>query len=476
MDVIHLQIVERDNSYMLVCGEQDIKCLFSDDYVSSDKRSLIEHVRDDFDRCGELGIEENIIQTNGIACAYNIFSIQKFKVENKKIYKDLLRLFNKCLKLDFSLISVGYGPLEAKEIERLWPVREAIKEQIGESAFNDLTEYAWGSYYYQMNAMEDGEEYDGPGKFITDDAFKDTDVSKVILKSIQMLSIEDTACLSALLEVLEYRSILLPLLFLKGDITKSEFISGSMTIAGNVLALAEEEGTNESHQESFNYYSNAANDCINYSKESKKDIDISSSLNNLDTRTNLSSELSPLLCEESIKHEFKAALRVPYPFYPEPSVDEKGQQQFKLKGNVFKSKKEIHNHLEFIIMKTIASFLNTAGGTLVIGVHEYANKKNVVGIDREEFESSDHYVRHLIQVLNNAFNAVIVSRFITVAIEEINGIEVCVVRCKEDTGGEVFYLKDSVYVRTGPRIDQLSTKEVVDLYKEKTRSSHDNTS
>ena len=57
MDVIHLQIEERDNSYMLVCGEQDIKCLFSDDYVSSDKKSLIEHVRDDFDRCGELGIQ-----------------------------------------------------------------------------------------------------------------------------------------------------------------------------------------------------------------------------------------------------------------------------------------------------------------------------------------------------------------------------------------------------------------------------------
>ena len=211
--------------------------------------------------------------------------------------------------------------------------------------------------------------------------------------------------------------------------------------------------------------------------EQLKVIDsILSSLNNLDTRTHLSSEPSPLLCEESMIHEFKAALRVPYPSYPEPSVDEKGQQQFKLKEYVFKSKKEIHNHLEFIIMKTIASFLNTAGGTLVIGVHEYANKKNVVGIDREEFESSDHYVRHLIQVLNNAFNAVIVSRFINVAIEEINGIEVCVVRCPKDTGGEVFYLKDSVYVRTGPRIDQLTTKEVVDLYKEKTRSSHDNTS
>ena len=52
--------------------------------------------------------------------------------------------------------------------------------------------------------------------------------------------------------------------------------------------------------------------------------------------------------------------------------------------------------------------INTAGGTLVIGVHEYANTKNVAGIDREEFESSDHYVRHLIQIFNNVFNAFIV--------------------------------------------------------------------
>ena len=117
--------------------------------------------------------------------------------------------------------------------------------------------------------------------------------------------------------------------------------------------------------------------------------------------TNLSSEISPLLREESIVHEFKASLRTPFPSYPEPYVDEKGQQQYKLGKEVFKSKKEIHIFLQFQVLKAIASFLNTRGGTLVIGVNEYGGKKEVVGIEREGFESVDHYIRHLIGLLKN---------------------------------------------------------------------------
>ena len=48
----------------------------------------------------------------------------------------------------------------------------------------------------------------------------------------------------------------------------------------------------------------------------------------------------------------------------------------------FSSKKQIQSYLEFIVMKTIASFLNTRGGKLVIGVHEYAKIKKKLGIDR----------------------------------------------------------------------------------------------
>jgi type I restriction enzyme M protein len=187
--------------------------------------------------------------------------------------------------------------------------------------------------------------------------------------------------------------------------------------------------------------------------------------------TDLSLDVSPLLCEESIVHEFKASLRTPFPDYPEPFVNEQGQQNYKIGKSIFKSKGEIHNYFENIVLKTIASFLNTRGGTLVIGVHEYGNEKEIVGVDREGFESSDAYERHLIQKLNNAFGAVAVSRYVTVETVKISDLSLCVVRCDEDTGEEIFYLNDVVYVRTGPRIDKLSTKDVVELSKSKVRKS-----
>ena len=48
----------------------------------------------------------------------------------------------------------------------------------------------------------------------------------------------------------------------------------------------------------------------------------------------------------------------------------------------------------------------------MIGVHERGNNKEVVGIDRENFESHDHYERHLIQILKNNFGAVVVSKYV----------------------------------------------------------------
>ncbi|MBI77529.1 MAG: hypothetical protein CMM53_07090 [Rhodospirillaceae bacterium] len=191
----------------------------------------------------------------------------------------------------------------------------------------------------------------------------------------------------------------------------------------------------------------------------------------LDSIINAISEVSPLLCEESITHELKSSFRTPYPSYPEPFVDEKGQQQYLImdgkKKLFFKSKKQIHDHLESIIMKTIASFLNTRGGTLVIGVHERDNNKTIVGIDREGFTSNDDYQRTIIQKIQNTFGSVILSKYISIKIIEIDGEFVCVVTCDpyRQLEGDVVYLDEKVYARTGPRVDQLTTREVLLLLK-----------
>src|SRR5207302_6489257 len=51
------------------------------------------------------------------------------------------------------------------------------------------------------------------------------------------------------------------------------------------------------------------------------------------------------------------------------------------------------------VLKTVAAFLNTEGGDLLIGV---ADDGSIVGIEQDEFESDDRFMLHLAQVIRNA--------------------------------------------------------------------------
>ena len=129
----------------------------------------------------------------------------------------------------------------------------------------------------------------------------------------------------------------------------------------------------------------------------------------------------------------------------------------------------ILHSLQDIVLKTVASFLNTKGGKLVIGVHEFGNEKEVVGIERELFKSHDHYQRHLTGLFKDAFNSVVTSNYITTKIVKINKIPCCVVECEKYPEDVPIYFKDKVYVRIGPRIDELVGQSVAQFILERQR-------
>jgi predicted HTH transcriptional regulator len=106
------------------------------------------------------------------------------------------------------------------------------------------------------------------------------------------------------------------------------------------------------------------------------------------------------------------------------------------------------------VLKTIAAFLNTEGGDLLIGV---ADDGSVVGIERDQLEGDDDkFMRHLAQVVRNGLGDR-AGTCIDPKTQIVQGRTVCVVSCQRSP--EPVYLKwkgveatpdGDLFVRSGP--------------------------
>ncbi len=115
-------------------------------------------------------------------------------------------------------------------------------------------------------------------------------------------------------------------------------------------------------------------------------------------------------------------------------------------------------HITHAVLKTIAAFLNTEGGDLLIGV---ADNGQVLGIDHDGFDSEDKYTLHLMQVVLNGLGDR-AGTCVDPRTQVVQGKTVCLVACKRSP--EPVYLTwkglekstaGDFYVRNGPRTDRL---------------------
>jgi len=105
------------------------------------------------------------------------------------------------------------------------------------------------------------------------------------------------------------------------------------------------------------------------------------------------------------------------------------------------------------VLKTIAAFLNTEGGDLLVGV---ADDGSVVGIERDQLENDDKFMRHLAQVVRNGLGDRS-GPCIDPKTQIVQGKTVCVVSCQRSP--EPVFLKwkglekdteGDFFVRSGP--------------------------
>lgn len=115
--------------------------------------------------------------------------------------------------------------------------------------------------------------------------------------------------------------------------------------------------------------------------------------------------------------------------------------------------------IENASLKTVAAFLNSDGGTLLVGVNDDGE---ALGLASDSFANHDRLLLHLTGMINNHLGGEF-APFIQSSIVALDGKDVLVVECLPSPQ-PVYFRRDSdevFYVRSGPATQQLSPSAVV---------------
>ena len=121
---------------------------------------------------------------------------------------------------------------------------------------------------------------------------------------------------------------------------------------------------------------------------------------------------------------------------------------------------KVDREIERSALKTLAGFLNTDGGTLVIGV---SDDGTAVGMEADNFPSTDKMSLHLVNIVNGQLGPNAMT-LIQTSFDKCENIQVLVVNCQRSPTG--VYVKDGniqrFYVRTGPATTELTGSNMVE--------------
>ncbi|NOX66564.1 MAG: DUF2196 domain-containing protein [Chlorobi bacterium] len=131
------------------------------------------------------------------------------------------------------------------------------------------------------------------------------------------------------------------------------------------------------------------------------------------------------------------------------------------------------NTSKVIIAKALAGFLNTDGGTLIIGIKENKNndEDELIGIETEyanlKDQCQDGYRRMLVDLIKDYFPADIfnhLNQYIQIKFEEVKGNVICGITAVRSDQRVFLKLKatDHFYIRTDASTRELHGEEILD--------------
>ncbi len=126
---------------------------------------------------------------------------------------------------------------------------------------------------------------------------------------------------------------------------------------------------------------------------------------------------------------------------------------------------EVDKKIEDNILKTIVAFLNTNGGTLLIGV---SDDKEVIGIENDKFPNEDKFNLHLMNLIKQKIG----KRHLSLMDFQVGTVEKkSIMRIECDTSKRPVFLKDGkdeeFYIRAGPSTSELKASGLVEYINKK---------
>jgi hypothetical protein len=121
--------------------------------------------------------------------------------------------------------------------------------------------------------------------------------------------------------------------------------------------------------------------------------------------------------------------------------------------------------IELAALKTIAAFMNSDGGALMVGV---ADNGKILGIDADRLENDDKFLRHFSGLFNQHIGLEFID-YIDFAIKSLKDKQIFVVTCRKSPQPVFLRHKkdENFYVRSGPSSRQLTTSQVIEYLKDR---------
>jgi Schlafen, AlbA_2 len=124
--------------------------------------------------------------------------------------------------------------------------------------------------------------------------------------------------------------------------------------------------------------------------------------------------------------------------------------------------------IELAIMKSLAAFMNSAGGSLVVGVDDQGG---ILGLETDQFPNADKYLQHFSNLFNQHIGMEF-SPFIRFGIRPLGEKHVFIIACRPSP--RAVFVKDKqeerFFIRSGASTRQLKMSQVLEYVEERRKA------